>query len=129
MKKTLLWCLAGSLLLSPLYSWPNSAHVNILRDAERAVPKKLTSLLKDFDKVLIQPCAPDTVESAVVRAIASFQKKNGDPAISVAAMRDAGCAIARLSDPELDPFIAANQSKFAVVFYRIRSVDPRRKTG
>lgn len=117
MKKTLVWCLVGSWLLLPLYGWPNSAHINILHDAERAVPKKLATLLKDFDKVLIQSCATDTVESAVVRAISSFQKKNSDPAVSVAAMRDAGCAVAAVSDPELDPFIATNQSKFAVVFY------------
>ncbi len=117
MKHAILWLIIGSLLLTPSYGWPNSAFPSIFHNAERAVPKKLATLLKDFDTVLMQRCGSATVENAVGKAIASFRTKNADPAISVAAMRDAGCATAALSDPQLDPFVASNQGKFAVVFY------------
>ena len=116
-RKAVLLVIALSVFLSPLYGWPASVYVNIFRDAERAVPKTLAKLLKDFDSVLVQPCRRVTVESAVTLAIASFKTKNMAPAKSVADMRDAGCAAAALSDPQLDAFIAANWSKFAVVFY------------
>ena len=117
MRNAVLCLTVTFLLLSPLYSWPNSAYVNIFRDAERALPKGLATVLKDFDRVLIQPCSTSTIENAAARAIASFRTKNSDPAVSVAAMRDAGCAAAAMSDPQLDPFIVSNQAKFAVVFY------------
>jgi hypothetical protein len=58
-----------------------------------------------------------TVEEACRRAIAEFSKRNANPANSVAAMRDAGCAIASISDPQLDSFVSIQLSKFAVVFY------------
>lgn len=116
-KKAVLLVGALSLFLSPLYGWPASVYVNIFRDAERAVPKTLATLLKDFDRVLAEPCRPARVQSAVAQAIVSFKTKNMAPARSVADMRDAGCAAATLSDPQLDDFIASNWSKFAVVFY------------
>jgi hypothetical protein len=116
-KLAILWLITAALLLTPSYGWPNSAFASIFHDAERAVPKKLATLLKDFDKVLMQPCGRGTIESAVGKAIASFRTKNANPANSVAAMRDAGCTTAMLSDPQLDSFVASNQAKFAVVFY------------
>jgi hypothetical protein len=100
--------------------------VNILRDAERAVPKKMAVLLKDFDSVLVQPCRSRTVEDAVAQAIASFSTKNMNPAASVAAVRDAGCATAKISDPQLDTLVASNVSKFAAVFY---GFDPAIQNG
>jgi hypothetical protein len=114
---TIVCIIVAALLLSPVFGWPNTAFASIFHDAERAVPKKLATLLKDFDKVLTQPCGTATIESAVGKAIATFRTKNANPAMSVAALRDAGCATAAMSDPQLDRFVASNQAKFAVVFY------------
>ena len=126
MKKALLISIVVTLSISPLLAWPSVAYVNILRDAERAVPKKMAVLLKDFDSVLVQPCRPRTVEDAVAQAIASFSTKNMNPAASVAAVRDAGCATAKISDPQLDTLVASNVSKFAAVFY---GFDPAIQNG
>ena len=126
MKKALFICIVISLCVLPLHAWPTIAYVNIFRDAERAVPKKMATLLKDFDRVLVQPCRIRSVEDAVAQAVSSFSTKNMNPAASVAAVRDAGCAAAALSDPQLDPFVAANFSKFAVVFY---GFDPSIQNG
>jgi len=125
-KKALLISIVITLSISSLFAWPNVAYVNILRDAERAVPKKMAELLKDFDRVLVQPCRARTVEDAVAQAIASFSTKNMNPAVSVAAVRDAGCAAARISDPQLDTLVASNVSKFAAVFY---GFDPAIQNG
>ena len=102
---------------SQLFGWSGSVYVTIFRDAELALPKALATFLKDFDRVLVQPCRVSSVEAAAKQAIAALRTKHADPSASVAAMRDAGCAVASLSDPQLDPFIASNLSKFAVVFY------------
>jgi hypothetical protein len=100
-----------------LEAWPTSAYSRIFRNAEHVLPQGLVTLLKDFDTVLSEPCQSATVEEASQRAIAAFKKKNADPALAVAAMRDAGCATAQMSDPSLDSLVATNASKFAVVFY------------
>ncbi len=102
---------------APLQAWPASTYPRIFRNAQRALPKALSTLLKDFDAVLNEPCQTITVEEASKKAITAFSKKNADPAISVAAMRDAGCAVAAMSDPQLDALVSSNVSKFAVVFY------------
>jgi hypothetical protein len=106
-------------LLFPLQlgAWPPTAYSKILRDAQRPLPKTLSTLLRDFDKVLLQPCRPRTVEEATSIAIAELSKRSGDLASSVAAIRDAGCAVAVLNDPQLDSLVATQYNKFVVVFY------------
>jgi hypothetical protein len=97
--------------------WPAPTYSRIFTNAKRALPKSLATLLKDYDAVLNQPCQPMSVEDASKRAIAALTRKNADPALSVAAIRDAGCAAALMNDPQLDALVSANSAKFAVVFY------------
>jgi hypothetical protein len=105
------------LVPSQLDAWPDSAYVKIFRDARKPLPKALSTLLTDFDRVFAQPCRQLTVQEASKIAIAEFSKKTGNPAASVAAMRDAGCAMAAHNDPQLDRLVASHAGKFAVVFY------------
>lgn len=77
----------------------------------------LVTFLKDFDSVLRSPCRPLPVEKAVEKAIDLLTQKNVDPRESVAALRDAGCATAELSDPKLDAMVAGQAERFSVVFY------------
>jgi hypothetical protein len=105
------------LLPSHLQAWPSSAYQKIFRDAQRPLPKALSALLKDFESVLLQPCKEMSAGEATRIAIAEFSRKGSDPRVSIAAIRDAGCAVAAMNDPQLDALVAAQVSRFAVVFY------------
>jgi hypothetical protein len=74
-------------------------------------------LLKDFEPVLMSACRPLPVEQAVQKAIEQLTTKNLDPRESVAAIRDAGCAAAEMSDPKLDDMVTSQKDRFSVVFY------------
>jgi hypothetical protein len=112
-----------------LEAWPAASYPVIFRNAQRALPKSLATLLKDFEGVLMGPCrtTPSTsVEQAARAAIEQLKKKNSNLNDSIAAMRDAGCAAAEMNDPKLDSLVQAQASRFTVVFY---GFDERIQTG
>ncbi len=105
------------LLPSPAAAWPPATMPLIFRNAQRAMPKNLAVFLRDFESILMQPCRILSVERAADVAIAELRKKSGNLPVSIAAIRDAGCAAAELNDPKLDALVASNSGRFAVVFY------------
>ncbi|HET9215833.1 MAG TPA: hypothetical protein VFR18_02570 [Terriglobia bacterium] len=98
-------------------AWPATTYSRIFQDARRPLPKALATFLKDFEMVLMSPCRPTPADQAAQKAIAELTKKNMDPREAVAAMRDAGCAMADLNDPQLDALVAGQVNRFSVVFY------------
>jgi len=115
---TPLFLLSLSLLVpSQLMGWPAPVLNKILHDAQYPIPTPFATMLKDFDAVLVQPCKRLTVEEAANTAVAELKKRGADLSIAVAAVRDAGCAVAALNDPQLDSLVAAQSNKFEVVFY------------
>jgi len=74
-------------------------------------------MLNDNLQVLMTPCRPLSLDAATKAAIQQLSRKDGDSRLAVAALRDAGCAAAGISDPKLDSFVNANFEKFSVVFY------------
>jgi hypothetical protein len=114
--------LAASILLlvsleTRVDAWPRTSYPRIFQDARRPLPQALVTFLKDFDSVLLSPCKALSPEVAVQQAINQLTKKNADPRESVAALRDAGCAVAELNDPMLDDLAASQTARFSVVFY------------
>ena len=124
---TVLLLLAVLFVPGTVNAWPPTTLTKILLDAQRPQPRSLGALLKDFDAVMRQPCGKVTVEEAAKIAVTELTNKSGNLAAAVAAIRDAGCATAALNDPQLDSLVAAQASKFTVVFYgyheRIRAGD------
>jgi hypothetical protein len=115
-----------ALSATPVHAWPANSYPIIFKNAELALPKSLATLLKDFDSVLRSSCRAMPLEQATKAAIAQITRKNADPREFVAAIRDAGCAAADMSDPKLDTFVQSQTSKFSVVFY---GYDERIQTG
>ena len=106
-----------TLLPGDLGAWPASAYPRIFQNALHPLPKSMAALLKDFQPVLMEPCQKQTVEAASKAAIEQFTKTDVNQRLSVSAIRDAGCAVAALNDPNLDSLVDANAAKFSVVFY------------
>jgi hypothetical protein len=113
------WLLCVLWLIFPLElaAWPASALVAIFHDAEKPLPPSLSTFLKDFDAVLVQPCKSIGIEAATKIAISELKTRRADLSMTAAAMREAGCSAAALNDPQLDSMVAAQAKNFAVVFY------------
>ena len=105
------------LLPVSLEAWPASAVASIFKNAAQPLPKTMKSLLNDNPQVLMAPCRLLSAEAAAKAAIEQITRKDSDPSLAVAAIRDAGCAAAAINDPGMDAFASANSEKFSVVFY------------
>jgi len=106
-----------TMLPGNLGAWPASAYPKLFENAIHPLPKTLAELLKQYETVLTEPCRKQTVEAASQSAIEQLLRKESDPRMAVAAIRDAGCAAAALNDPQMDKLVDANASRFVVVFY------------
>lgn len=100
-----------------LAAWPAPALATIFHDAERPLPASLSMFLKDFDIVLLQPCKGLTVDAAAKIALAELKTRRADLQTTAQAMREVGCAVAALNDPNLDALVTSQARNFTVVFY------------
>jgi hypothetical protein len=109
----------GFLFFLPTHlgAWPAAAAASIFKNAIHPMPKAVASLLNDNLQIVNSPCRPVSLEAAAKAAIHELSLNNSDPRLAVAALRDAACAAAAISDPGLDAFVNANSEKFSVVFY------------
>jgi hypothetical protein len=98
-------------------AWPEPAYSEIFANATRIMPGPLKQLLEDMEQSLHASCSQIPIGEAVERAVEEFGDPNGNLNGAIAAMREAGCAIAAMNDPELDPLVESQQQNFAVVFY------------
>ena len=98
----------GLIFPSTAGSWPAPVYMSIFKNAEKPLPPALRQLLADFESVLKQPCRQLPIEEATRAAIDAFSKKGLSLQEPIAALRDAGCAIAALNDPQLDSLVAAH---------------------
>lgn len=98
-------------------AWPATTLAAIFHDAERPLPPSLSTFLKDFDKVLLQPCKGLAVEAATKIAVTELKTRRADLQTTAQAMREVGCAVAALNDPQLDSLVASQSKNFTVVFY------------
>jgi hypothetical protein len=112
-----LLCLLWLVSPAQLGAWPAPVLATIFHDAERPLPPALSTFLKDFDAVLLQPCKSVGVEAATKIAITELKTRRADLPMTAAAMREVGCAVAALNDPQLDGLVAAQAKNFEVVFY------------
>jgi hypothetical protein len=127
--RLLLVVVLGFAFEAPARAWPAASYTAIFKNAQYPLPKALATLLKDFGPILNSPCRAlpaGSAEQVVRTAIAELTKKNADPREAVAAIRDAGCAAAAMSDPKLDALVQGQGSRFSVVFY---GFDDRVQTG
>ena len=112
--------LLGILLPANLQAWPVSTYIRMFRDAQRPMPKAFSVFLKDFDRILAEPCraaGAERLEVAAARAIGQLSTKAGDLRAAAASIHEVGCVVAVLNDPQLDALVQTHGSAFAVVFY------------
>ena len=106
-----------TMLPGNLGAWPASAYPRIFENAIHPIPKAMAELLREYAPVLKEPCLKQTVETASQNAINQLTRSDRDSRLAVAAIRDAGCAVAALNDPNMDALVDTNAPKFEVVFY------------
>jgi len=105
------------LFAAPAAAWPAPTYRDIFADARGTLPIPLQQLLLDMEPVLYERCDTVPVADATARAIERLSNPTAGVVSAVAALRDAGCAVAALNDPDMDALVASHGSRFAVVFY------------
>ncbi len=112
--------LSGVIVLAsaqPARAWPETAYPEIFDNAIRVLPTPLRQLLEDMESSLHQACSPTRTDQAVAQAIEELRSPDGNLERAVTAMKDAGCAIAAMNDPNMDVLVESERKNFAVVFY------------